>query len=140
MSPHVQIIVQDEPIPDPLPVVPQLRLDEPSLGQRNLFAYRTHESPVVVTQPVVHPAPLLPSPPAGILETPASPAVPFPWRCIGTFGPIHNRVAALKRDGDVLTIRVGDRVGDFVLRAIGAESLTFEGPDGVRRIPLSTGL
>ena len=138
VEPPVQIVVQSEPIADPLPLIPQLRADDTSLGRRNLFAYRADRLPVVVTQPVVHPEPIIASPPAATVETPAPAPVPFPWRYIGTFGTKHNRVAAFKRDGDIVTIRVGERIGDFVLRSIGLESVTFDGPDGMRHIPLST--
>lgn len=138
VAPQVRAVVQSEPIADPLPVVRRPPLDKTSLGQRNLFAYRAHMTPALVTQPVVRVAPVVASPPAATTDPPTPPPVPFPWRYIGTFGPEQNRIAAFKRDGDILTIRVGERVGDFVLRSIGLESAIFDGPDGVRHIPLST--
>ena len=109
-----------------------------SLGRRNLFAYRQHERPAIAAAPrAIEPPPALPESRAAITEPSTPPPVPFPWRYIGTFGPAHDRLAAFKRDGDILTIRPGQRLGGFVLRRIGIESVEVEGPDGMRRVPLS---
>jgi hypothetical protein len=134
----LQRIVESPPIADPLPVIREVLLEATSLGQRNLFAYRAQEEPVVVTQPIEHVAPVIAPPPLVVREPPAPQPIPFPYRYIGTFGPVHNRVAAFKRDGDIVTVRTGERVGAFVLRSIGLESAEIEGADGVRRVPLSS--
>jgi hypothetical protein len=61
-------------------------------------------------------------------------------RYIGSFGTAHTRVAAFKRDGEIVTARPGERVGEFVLRSIGLESASVEGADGVRNVPLAADL
>lgn len=138
-APRMQrLVVQSEPAAaEPVPEIRRVPLDAGSLGQRNLFAYRVQERPVAYV--VEAPAPVAVPPPAIVVrEEPRAPEpVPFPYGYIGTFGPAHNRLAAFKRDGDIVTVRAGERVGDFVLRSIGVESAEVEGPDGVRRIPLS---
>ncbi len=136
--PVSQPIVQSEPIPAPPSLIQRTPLDG-SLGRRNLFAYRVHERPVIVEPEPVYVAPVAIAPPQPVVTEPVVPApIPFPHRYIGTFGTAHNRVAAFKRDREVVTLRIGDRIGDFVLRSIGVESVEVEGPDGTRRIPLSS--
>ena len=136
------------PIPivhrEPLPAAPSVIQRAPlagSPGHRNLFAYRVHERPVVAATAIVDvPVPVVQAP-VIVEEAPAAPLpIPFPHRYIGTFGPARNRVAAFKRDGDIVTVRAGERIGDFTLRSIGLESVEVEGADGVRRIPLTSDL
>jgi len=112
-------------------------------GSRDLFAYRERviprEEPVLV--PAVQRAPeIVPLP--VVEEPPSAPPPPrFTWRFIGTVGPEHNRVAAFARDGEIVTVRTGDTIGgDFVLRAIGIESVEVEpvgSGTGPQRIPLA---
>jgi hypothetical protein len=81
-------------------------------------------------------ASVTPPPPA----EPEEPAVaPFPWRYIGRFGREDNPVAAFVRDGDVKTVRIGDRIdAQYVLRGIGIESVDVESDDaGTERIELA---
>lgn len=130
-------IAQSEPLPAPPAVIQRTPLDA-SPGQRNLFAYRVHERPVILEPAPVHVAPVPVASQPVVMEPSAPAPIPFPHRYIGTFGTAHNRVAAFKRDNEVVTIRIGERIGDFVLRSIGVESVEVEGADGVRRIPLSS--
>jgi len=132
------VVVNNEPVAAPQSVHLRAPHHVTSPGNRNLFAYRIHERPAV-TMPIPDPAPVLVTPPPIVIVEPPVPLpIPFPYRYFGTFGPAHNRVAAFKRDGDIITLRAGERIGDFVLRTIGIESAEVEGPDGVRRIPLSS--
>ena len=133
-------VVKSEPVAEPPSVVLRVAEHAPSRGGRNLFAYRVHEQPVMATRAIEHVAPILPPPHETIVETPAPQPIPFPYRYIGTFGPPHRRVAAFKRDGDVVTVFAGQRIGEFTLRSIGMESVEVEGPDGTRRIPLTSDL
>lgn len=108
-----------------------------SHGNRNLFAYRVHERPAYVAPPVVETSgPIVITATVEPLPV-APPPIPFPYRYIGRFGPPQNVVAAFTREGEVLTVRAGDRIGAFVLRTIGLESVEIEGTDGLRRVPLS---
>lgn len=137
----VQPAVQkSEPVAEPPFIVHVVPVVEGAHGKRNLFAYPVHERPyVLAAQPVVvREAPVVAA--AAPVAAPVPQPVPFPYRYIGRFGPPHHPVAAFKRDGDVVTLFRGERIGDFVLRSIGAESVEIEGPDGVRRVPLATGL
>jgi hypothetical protein len=66
------------------------------------------------------------------VEVPRRP--PFPYRYIGRFGPETNPIAAFSRDGEVITVRAGDRIGpDFVVRAIGIETVEVEASIGGER-------
>lgn len=129
-------------------VWPQLSVDRVSYastephGTRNLFGYvervvpvapvvRPAPAPVVVAPPVVAPA---------VVEE--RPRLRFAYRFIGRFGPNDRPVAAFSRDGEVVTARVGDRVGEhFVLRSIGIESVEMEAVVGgevqTERVPLN---
>ena len=132
------VITPGETLPAP-PGVIQRVPQNGSLGKRNLFAYRVHERPVIVApEPVYVAPPAVVAPQPILVEPTAPPPIPFPYRYIGTFGTAHNRVAAFKRDTEIVTIRNGERIGDFVLRSIGMESVEVEGADGMRRIPLSS--
>ena len=76
--------------------------------------------------------------PAIVATAPAEPPPPrFEHRYIGRFGPERDPIAAFSLNGEVLTVRRGDRIGDrFVLRSIGLESV--EVADGARivRVPM----
>ena len=133
------VIVQTEPIEDPPTVNRRAAVEVASLGNRNLFAYRTHEPTVITHRVITHQAPIFIAPPAEIVPAAVPEPPPFPYRYIGKFGPPHNPVAAFSRDHDVLTVRTGERVGDFVVRTIGLESVEVESAYGVRRIPLDAG-
>jgi hypothetical protein len=57
-----------------------------------------------------------------VLETPAAapPPLVFGYRFLGTFGPAASLIAAFAGNGQVLTVREGDHIGQsFVLRRIG---------------------
>ena len=57
----------------------------------------------------------------------APPRVRFTHRYIGRFGPEHRPIAAFSRNGEIVTVRVGERIDDqFVLRSIGIESAEVE--------------
>jgi hypothetical protein len=142
-SPATPVVVEkSEPVAQPPAVIVRALQSEASVGNRNLFAYRVHEErPLPAAGPlIVTPEPVAAPAPAAVEVATVREPVPFPWRYIGTVGAAHNRVAAFKRDGDILTVRTGERVGDFVLRSIGLESVEVEGPDGARRIPLASDL
>lgn len=128
-----------EPAAEPSSVVRPVPISGASLGKRNLFAYAVHEQPVIIARSAVQ-EPTAIATPAPVAEAPAPQPIPFPYRYIGTFGPPQHPVAAFKRDGDVVTVFRGERVGDFVLRSIGIESVEVEGPDGLRRVPLTSDL
>ena len=128
------VIVQDAVVAEPVPVVHHAASDTRFVGQRNLFAYRVHERPIAA-RPIVHPAPAMIAMPVATIAPTPEPR-PFPYRYIRTFGPRHTPVAAFSRDGEVLTVRAGERVGDFVLHSIGIESVEVQSTDGTRRIPL----
>lgn len=131
-------------------LLPRLSVDHPAYASnetrstRNLFAYR--EAPVappVVVRAApapVYVAPPVAPPPAPIVERPR---LRFAYRFIGRFGPSDRPVAAFSRDGEVVTARIGDRVGEhFVLRAIGIESVEVEamvdGEVQKERVPLNS--
>ena len=141
-APSPLLIEKNERVAEPPSVIVRAPLGGASLGNRNLFAYRVqNEWPVVTAGPViVNPEPVAVPQPAVVDVVSAREPVPFPWRYIGTVGSPSTRVAAFKRDGDILTVRTGERVGDFVLTFIGLESVEVEGPDGARRIPLASDL
>ncbi|HEX2833520.1 MAG TPA: hypothetical protein VHW00_10920 [Thermoanaerobaculia bacterium] len=99
---------------------------------RNLFAYRA--APPLV-QRAIHVAP----PPAEIARVAVAPApaieskprLQFRARYIGRFGPERNPIAAFVRDGQVTTVRIGERIDEhFVLRRIGWESVEVQARDG----------
>lgn len=133
------VTVQTEPIEDPPTVIHRTPVEVASLGNRNLFAYRTHEPTVITHHVIAHPTPSVIAPPAEIVPAVVPEPPPFPYRYIGKFGPPQNPVAAFSRDHDVLTVRTGERVGDFVLRTIGLESVEVESAYGARRVPLDAG-
>ncbi len=134
--------VMRETAPDVIvPSVAQLQLPIDSRGERNLFAYR--EWPVVVSaaQPIV---PQYVPPPVTVVAA-VQPAVvvpqppQFPYRFLGAFGSRQVRVAAFSRDGEIVTVRAGDRIGGFVLQSIGTESVEVRAADGsVQRVAASS--
>jgi hypothetical protein len=139
-SPHATpVIVEAAPVAEPFLAIQRVPIDNGSVGRRNLFAYLVNERPVI-TNVIVDPFPILIATPVEISAAPTPTPLPFHYRYIGKFGPPHNPVAAFSRDGEVLTVRAGDRIGDFVLRAIGIESVEVDGADGLRRIPLAADL
>ncbi len=110
-----------------------------NVSRRNLFAYV--EAPpraIVQSQPVARietPAPIAVAPPPVFAEAPSAPR--FPYRFIGRFGPDARPVAAFTLDGQVITARRGDRVGNFVVRTIGRESIDVESDGTIVRVALN---
>lgn len=105
-------------------------------GNRNLFAYVSRE---VIAPPRVYHAvmqlPPLPREPE-VAPAPVRPHPRFTYRYIGRFGPERNPVAAFTRDGNVITVRAGERIdAQFRLRSIGIESVEVESVvDGEARV------
>lgn len=105
---------------------------------RNLFAY--HETPQPAPRTMISAAP-----PPAVFEQPATVTVPdpprpphFPWRYIGRFGTASDPIAAFVRDGEVRTVRSGDRIDErFVLRRIGNETVEVETQEWPERIPVA---
>jgi hypothetical protein len=110
-----------------------------SHSSRNLFAYREAPPPMPV-QRIAYVAP----PPVVIVREPqpapveeSKPRLRFTSRFIGRFGPDRDPIAAFTRDGQIVTVRIGERVDEnFVLRRIGLESVDVESRDGVEQVPL----
>jgi hypothetical protein len=114
-------------------------------GSRNLFAYREEEIPRVEPAHTIPAAPAVAATISAAAPTPAlpaeSPLPPFAYRYIGRFGTPENTVAAFTRDGEVLTIRNGQRIdAQFILREIHLESVEVEaiglGAHGRQRVAL----
>lgn len=64
---------------------------------------------------------------------------PFPYRCIGRFGPDANPFAVFDGGGAIINVRLGEVIdGKFVVRAIGVESVTI-GVDGFPEQRVSIG-
>lgn len=120
-------------------MIRRVPIDVESPGTRNLFAYRVREQSVITHRMMNLEPMMVVAAPVEPVAAPAPAPLPFSYRYIGTFGPPHNSVAAFSRDGEVLTVRTGERIGDFVLRRIGIESVEVESTDGTRPIPLSSG-
>ena len=99
-----------------------------SVGARNLFAYRERAAaPAFVmlkeTEPVMAVAPV----PVPVVVEQAEAEPRFAYRFIGTFGTRERRLAAFTRDGEVIAVRAGAKIGsDFVLRSIGLESVEVQ--------------
>lgn len=136
------VVETTEPAPDIARVQP---VDPPlpaSHSNRNLFSYQ--EAPPAAPTPI--PVPVV-APPVEIAAvappTPAEPAEPvippFPWRYIGRFGREDDQVAAFVRDGQVKTVRGGDRIDEqYVLRTIGIETVEVESEEaGTEQIALA---
>jgi hypothetical protein len=114
-------------------------------SSRNLFAYRELETPrpavVVPAQLAVTVVPIATPPPQPRIEEPERPQ--FAHRYIVRFGPDAHPIAAFVRDGQVITVRVGERIDEqFVLRSIGMESVEVEAGagGGPIRVGLGTSL
>lgn len=145
IAPAAAVSPAAEPVAESAPVIAAVQPVDSrrssSHGNRNLFSYREPPPVVVahVAEPVAVPvavAEFVPPPP----PEPAEPVIPpFPWRYIGRFGRDDNPVAAFVRDGDVKTVRIGDRIdAQYVLRGIGIESVDVESDDaGTERIQLA---
>jgi hypothetical protein len=128
------------------PELTVMALDAPAVNtnsRRNAFAYVTHPAPVIAPVVAVSPpAPVVAAAPPPITVTPPAPATPsvpqFRYRYIGRFGPRHRSIAALTRDGDVITARTGATFdGGFVLRAIHNDALEVETAAGTSlRVPM----
>jgi hypothetical protein len=102
-----------------MPGIPERRAE----GRRNLFGYREPPPRVVVAaEPAVVPQPVA-LPPAPASEAVEPPAPSFGYRYIGSFGHDPDLIVAFVSDGDVRTIRRGERIGDFTLTRIGIESV-----------------
>jgi hypothetical protein len=103
-------------------------MPRPQRAYRNLFAY--YEPPAVIAPPVFTPTPppvtvVEPSPAPPAVEIPPPPQFPYPYN--GPFGPDEHPIAAFVRDGEVRTVRAGERIDDqFTLRTIGIESVEVE--------------
>jgi hypothetical protein len=102
-----------------------------SRGSRNLFAYREAPAPIERIAYIAPPSVAVvreSAPPPVVVE--AKPRLRFASRYIGRFGPDRNPIAAFARDGQIVTVRIGDRVDEhFVLRRIGIESVDVEAQD-----------
>jgi hypothetical protein len=136
------VAISDAPPPAEVPFVLHARAPQvASSSGRNLFAFRErpYTPPPAVAPPVIVVAA---APPVVQVEPQNhSPAPkPFPYRFIGRFGPERNPVAAFVRDGEVVTVRPGDRIGDgFTLRSIGIESAEIENETAQRQhVPLQS--
>ena len=117
------------------------QLSTGSQSRRNLFVYPVREQPIqlAVLQPSPPPVAMTIAHPMPTVEE--NPHPRFPYSYIGRFGPDHNPVAAFARDGDIVTVRPGDRIDrHFTLRTIGIESVevesTVEGRRDTQRILL----
>lgn len=113
---------------------PLLRLRDPAAydardlsSRRNLFAFAVFQAPPRARFPVVvHRLPEVAPVTVAVLETPAVAAPPlvFGYRFLGTFGPASAPIAAFASNGEVLTVREGDHIGQsFVLRRIGTQDV-----------------
>ncbi|HET7437611.1 MAG TPA: hypothetical protein VFN10_23100 [Thermoanaerobaculia bacterium] len=110
-------------------------------AHRNLFAYVDPPAPspaparVVRTQMPIAPPPVVIAAAAPAAAQP--PAAPrFEWRYIGRFGTDADPIAAFTRDREVRTLRRGERLGEFTLRAIGIESVEMVAAAGAQTIQL----
>ena len=106
--------------------VERVEMPRESLGERNLFAYRERAAAEPARFVVVEEqrAPVV----AVVEAQPAAEVQPqFAYRFIGTFGTRERRLAAFSRDGEVIAVRAGAKIGtDFVLRSIGIESVEVQ--------------
>jgi len=76
---------------------------------RNLFAFPDppKAKPRIVEMVALQPQPVI------VAQQPSTPApAPFPYRYIGSFGPRNAPLAAFARDGEVINVRVGERIDD----------------------------
>jgi hypothetical protein len=113
----------------PLQVKTPVYASHAGRSTRNLFAYPEREVAVVqraVFRPATAPVAIAP-----VIVAPQPveerPRVRFTHRYIGKFGPDHRPIAAFARDGQIVTVQIGERIDErFVLRAIGVESVEVE--------------
>jgi hypothetical protein len=119
-------------------VVEYARVSESASRTRNPFGYVEPEPEVVIAEAPVAPVVVVAAPPI-VVAPPAEPPLPrFEHRYIGRFGPERDPIAAFSLNGDVITLRRGDRIGDrFVLRSVGLESV--EVADGERIVRVAMG-
>lgn len=105
-------------------------------SRRNLFAFAEAQEPRARVVPVaVHRLPEVAPVAVAVMETPAvavaAPPLVFGYRFLGTFGPASSPIAAFASNGEVLTVREGDQIGQsFVLRRIGTQEVDVAAPDG----------
>jgi hypothetical protein len=83
-------------------------------------------------------APVIAAPPVAEVK----PGPRFGHRFIGRFGTADRPIAAFVRDGEIVTLRVGDPIDDrYVFRSIGIGSIdvetTVDGEPQLERIPLA---
>jgi hypothetical protein len=103
--------------------------------RRNLFAFADVQAPrprVPMRIPIALQRPPEVAPvTVAVPEAPAvaSPPLVFGYRFLGTFGPATSRIAAFAGNGEVLTAREGDQIGNFVLRHIGTEQVDLAALD-----------
>src|SRR5258708_4786753 len=112
-----------------IPPVPSLRLRDAAaddarvhLVRRNLFEYTELQAPRPRAPITLQQPPAVVPVTVAVLETPAvaPPPLVFGYRFLGTFGPAASLIAAFASNGEVLTVREGDHIGQsFVLRRIG---------------------
>lgn len=139
----IQLNADASPMPPPIASVVlspssdadvPLSVDRPAVvsgpvrSTRNLFAFRELEVPRA--EPAVF------HPPAAIVDAPVitpqpmveeRPRLRFMHRYIGKFGPEDHPIAAFARDGQIVTVKIGERIDDhFVLRSVGMESVEVD--------------
>ncbi len=96
---------------------------EQSVGGRNLFGYVVHDPPMVIVAKAPEAAPPAPAPIVDATPVP-EPLPQFTYRFIGRFGHERDPLAAFTANGEVITVRRGDRIGDrFTLQNVGIESV-----------------
>jgi len=102
-------------------------------GNRNPFQYvEPPKRAVVVKQQkaVAVPAVIIAKPTEEHEKQVIPQPPPFPYRCIGRFGPDGNPFAVFDGGGAIINVRAGELIdGKFIVRAIGIESVTI-GIDG----------
>ena len=133
VQPAAAVRAPEEQVPPP-PQLVNLNTPRESQGNRNLFAYVELERRRVEPAPTafVAPPPLQPVPMVEP-ESIAPPRPRFTWRYIGRFGPHDHPIAAFARDGEIITVRAGERIDEhFVLRSISMEGVEVETSDGIR--------
>ncbi len=119
---------------------PSLRFRDPAAydasalsSRRNLFAFVESQAPRArVVQVALHRSAEVAPVAVAVLETPAvaEPAPVFGYRFLGTFGPVSSPIAAFAGNGEVLTVREGEQIGQsFVLRRIGTEDVDVAASD-----------
>ncbi|HEX6084008.1 MAG TPA: hypothetical protein VF266_05755 [Thermoanaerobaculia bacterium] len=109
--------------------VARVEMPHASVGDRNLFAYRERAAAPVRFEVVNEaPAVVAVAPVSEPVRIEAAEEQPrFGYRFIGTFGTRERRLAAFTRDGEVIAVRAGAKIGaDFVLRSIGIESVEVQ--------------